>query len=84
MVNTIQGPNPLNKTYGDDIIFQNTSYSNVVKVYDLPDSAKIIGQRYSFEFNSESKSSSEICDATNPVTFNIKTIRLKRIIRIAN
>ncbi|TCD28616.1 hypothetical protein EZ456_04300 [Pedobacter psychrodurus] len=73
-----------NKTYGEDIIYNGKVYSNVVKTYQLRDSAKVVGKRYLFEFYLDGKSPQQECDATDPVNFNITKIRLKNIIGIAN
>lgn len=77
-------PSAGNKTYGENITYNGRIYSNVVKTYHLPDSSKIVGKRYLFEFYLDGKSTQQECDATNPVNFNITKIRLKNIIRIAN
>jgi hypothetical protein len=78
------GPNPLNKTYGEEVNFHGTVYKNVVKTFSLPDSAKVSGKKYSFEFYLEGKASIEACDAANPITFNITKIRIRNIIKAPN
>ncbi|RLJ80329.1 hypothetical protein [Pedobacter alluvionis] len=77
-------PNTGNKTYGENITYNGKAYSNVVKTYQLPDSSKIVGKRYLFEFYLDGKSTQQECSVTDPVNFNILKIRLKNIIRVAN
>lgn len=78
------GPNTGNKSYGEAITYDGSSYSNVVKTYLLPDSTKVSGKKYLFEFYLEGKSAQNDCEVANPITFNISKIRLKNIVRIAN
>ena len=79
----LPGPNAGNKIYGDNIIYNNIAYSNVVKIFSLPDSSKAPSKRYLFEFYFQGRSSSGSCDAPNPVNFNITSIRLKELGRVA-
>ncbi|TCD28652.1 hypothetical protein EZ456_04495 [Pedobacter psychrodurus] len=78
------GPNAGNKSYGETITYSGNTYSNVVKTYLLPDSSKVSGRKYLFEFYLEGKSAQNDCDLANPITFNISKIRLKNIVKIAN
>ncbi|MBE9601324.1 hypothetical protein [Pedobacter sp. MC2016-24] len=80
----IPGPNPFNKTYGDDITFNGTAYKNVVKTLSLPDSAKVPGKKYSFEFYIDENSSDAQCNVVNPTVLNIAKIRIKNLNRTSN
>lgn len=68
-----------NRTFGDEITYNNIKYSNVVKTYNPPDTFKTPGKRYSFHFYPETNSINQQCDVQNPTTFNILNIRIKDI-----
>jgi uncharacterized lipoprotein NlpE involved in copper resistance len=76
------GPHTRNKYYGENITYNNTSYSNVVKTYTLPDTSKIAGKRYLFEFYIEDKPMAQPCDVQNPLNLIITNIRIKRLFRV--
>lgn len=78
------GPNAGNKSYGESITYNAQSYSNVVKTYTLPDSSKVAGKRYLFDFYIEEKTNSQACDIDNAVNLKIMNIRIKSLARIAN
>lgn len=78
------GPNPANRSYGGTIAYNGKSYANVVKTYLLPDSAKVSGKKYCFEFYLDGKSAQQGCEVADPMTFDVPRIRPKSIGRIAN
>jgi hypothetical protein len=80
----IPGPNPFNKTFGDEITYNGTAYKNVVKTFSLPDSAKTAGRQYSFEFYLEGKSDAETCDAPDAVYFKLTKIKIRNVARAPN
>lgn len=80
----IPGPNPFNKMYGDQITYNGTVYTNVVKTFSLPDSAKVSGKNYSLEFYLEERSSAGICDAVNARDFNLTKIRIRNVASTPN
>lgn len=78
------GPNAGNKNYGEEITYNKIVYKNVLKTYQLPDSSKISGKRFLFEFYLDGKSGEQGCEVTNTVTFNIEKIRIKNILTPRN
>lgn len=78
------GPNAGNKKYGEEIVYNGVVYKNVLRTYQLPDSSKISGKRFFFEFYLDGKSSPESCEVTNPLTFNIEKIRIRNILTTRN
>ncbi|PTS92170.1 hypothetical protein DBR11_27435 [Pedobacter sp. HMWF019] len=78
------GPNPFNKMYGDQMTYNGTAYKNVVKTFSLPDSAKVSGKKYSFEFYLEERSSAGACDAIDAVDFNLTKIRIRNVAKAPN
>lgn len=76
--------NPGKKSYGETINFNGSTYPNVVKTYLLPDSLKVSGKKYFFEFYLEGKSAVNDCDVPSPITFDLPKIRPKNIGRLAN
>lgn len=80
----IPGPNPLSKTFGEEIVYNGIVYKNVVKSFSLPDSAKMPGKQYSFEFNLDGKSDAETCDAPDAVYFKLTKIKIRNVGRAPN
>ncbi|MFC4209741.1 hypothetical protein ACFOWA_01025 [Pedobacter lithocola] len=78
------GPNAGGKSYGEKIAYNGVVYNNVLKTYQLPDSSKVSGKRFFFEFYLDGKSNQQICDITNPITFNIEEIRIINILTSRN
>ena len=78
------GPNAGNKSYGENITYNAKSYSNVVKTYTLPDSAKVAGKQYLFDFYIEEKTHAQVCDVDNAVNLNIMNIRIKNLAQITD
>lgn len=77
-------PNPGLKSYGETITYNGSTYPNVVKTYLLPDTLKVPGKKYFFEFYLEGKSAVNDCEVPSPITFDIPKIRPKNIGRLAN
>ena len=78
------GPNAGNKSYGETITYNGNTYTNVVKTYLLDEPSKVPGKKYFFEFYLEGKSVQNDCEVANPIIYNISTIRIKNIVKIAN
>lgn len=72
------------KTPGETITYNHIPYTNIVKTYNLPDSAKAPGKKYTFEFDLQGKSPSTGCDAASPVTFDLTNVKIRTLYRPAN
>jgi len=69
-------PSAGGRTFGDEITYNNTKYANVIKTYDIPDTAKIAEKTYAFEFYLQTNPISQQCDVQNPKVFDILTVRI--------
>ncbi|ALR29258.1 hypothetical protein ATE47_01350 [Chryseobacterium sp. IHB B 17019] len=75
-------PGASNKVYGDNITYNNKSYTNVVRTLSLPDSLRVIGNKYYLEFNIEPKSTPD-CQVPNADAYNLTKIQIRKAVRIS-
>lgn len=67
---------PNTPQYGDTLILNGTTYTNVVKVKTLASRLKQVGMRVSFDFKTVSPNAiiTTGCTVSTPVTYNLKEL----------
>jgi hypothetical protein len=64
---------PNTKQYGDTLVFNGTTYTNVIKVLGLADELKAVGKKVGLDFNiSGSKITTVGCNISSPSTYQLK------------
>ncbi|WP_426326783.1 hypothetical protein [Pedobacter sp. R-06] len=76
----IHSASSVQQQFGDKLTLNGTTYNNVIKTVDLPESLKKIGQKIGFDFTiAGTATSTPNCSVSDPVVYTLKVAKFVHV-----